>query len=251
MSLKDFNRRCVRLTLESLQKQSVEQKIFVASWIGSKKTQLKRSESVTILGRDLLAKKSCPSYEMFSLLTAGLMDVESLSADEIYSIAFKLDARTIQHLQSKAFLEGIRSHSIELLEVWYTIATYETIEYLQHLLYKLGVTVNLSSQAKATIFKLLESYSVGQLWNIAYKAYQKGCEVHIKQGYVETISGDIFLDIFIEKGQRYSEKGWQITSFNRWGYPCRQSEYSAFFFDEILKIGSAGFTSKPSTPLIL
>lgn len=248
MSLKDFNRRCVSLTLESLQKQPVERKIFIASWIGSKKTQQKRSESVTILGRDLLAKKSCPSHEMFSALVAGLMDIDSLSADEIYSIAFKLDTRTIQHLQSKAFLESIRSHSVELLEVWYTIATYETIEYLQHLLYKLGVTVNLSSQAKATIFKLLESYSVGQLWNIAYKAYQKGCEVHIKQGYVEAISGDIFLDIFLEKGQRYSEKGWQITPFNRWGYPCQQSQYSSFFFNEVLGIGNDGFTTKPYLP---
>jgi len=246
MPLNDFNLRCVRLTLESLQKQPVERKIIAASWFGSRRARLKRNELTTILGRDLLAKKPCPNPEMFHLLVAGLMGVETLSADEIYSIAFKFDAKTIHYIQSKAFMEEVRSHKLELLEIWHTIAVYETIEYLQHLVNKLGINVPLNSQAKASVFKLLESYSVAQLWNIAYKSYQKGCEASLKQGTQDQISGEIFMTIFLEKGQQYCEKGWQITPFNRWGYPCRQSEYSVFFFNVILEIGSVGFTTKPS-----
>jgi len=249
MSLKDFNLRCVKLTLESLQKQPVENKIFAASWFGGKKLQLKKNESITILGRDLMAKKACPDYDLFSHLVAGIMGVESLSADEIYSTGFKFDAKTLHHIQSNAFIQDVRSQKGELLEIWYTIAAYETIEYFQHLLSKIGIKLMLSSQAKATLFKLLDSYSVGQLWNIAYKAYQKGCEVQMMQGARDTVSGEVFINIFLEKGQFYEEKGWSIAPFNRWGYPCRQSKYSEYFFNEILGIGSASFTTKPRLPL--
>lgn len=246
MPLNDFNRRCVKITLNSLQAQPIERKILIATLLGLKKPSLRRNESTTILGRDLLAKKICPDSEMLFQLVSGLMDVESILADEVYSSALELDTKTIRHLQSKTFIHDIRLNREELLEVWYTIATYETTEYLRHLLNKLGVEISIDSKAKATIHTLLECYSVSQLWSLAYKAYQKGCEVHMKQGARDTVSGEVFLDIFLEKGQLYCEKGWHITSFNRWGYPCRQSEYSAYFFNEILGIGSAGFTTKAS-----
>lgn len=246
MPTKNFNRRCVRLTLELLQKQPVERKIFIAAWLETKHILPKRNESTTILGRDLMAKKLCPEYEMFSLLIAGILGVESLSSDEIYSTSFKFDAKTIHYIQSNAFIEEIRDHKDELLEVWYTIAAYETFEYFKHLLSKLGIELAPNSLAKARLFKLLESYSVAQLWSIAYKAYQKGCEVQMTQGVRDTDSGEAFITIFLEKGQLYEEKGWSITPFKRWGYPCRQSKYSEYFFNEILGIGNDGFTTSPN-----
>jgi len=138
----------------------------------------------------------------------------------------------------------------ELLDIWTSISIYETIEFINHQLKRVKIDPVPYVTAIPIITRFLEHYSTGQLWSLAYRTMQKACEVILAIDAQETIRSTIYLDLFMQKGIQHINNDWNLKLFERWGFQCRQSDYSKFFFNQVLAIYDEGFTNKPSLSVI-
>lgn len=133
----------------------------------------------------------------------------------------------------------------ELLDIWTSISTHETIEFINHQLKRVNIKSIPYATAQPIINRLLQHYSTGQLWSLAYRTMQKVCEVILINNIPEPNRPDIFLEIFIKKGIQHIDNGWNLKQFERWGFQCKQSEYSKYYFNQVIKIAEGGFKKRP------
>ena len=223
---------------------SIEHKLFVASLIYDLNLQ-KKSKQCSIYGIDLLSRKICPNIEMLELFLSEILN-EKFVTPAIYGAEFILPVKLLKQLSIDKLKIECLQHKDELLNFWTSISVYETIEYINQLLFKINSKGVLPENAQPILNRLSEDFSAGQLWNISYKASQRVCEIVLIQKIDEEDYPNVFMQVILEKGLLYINKGWQILPFKRWGNQCRQSDLSKFFFDEVLEIGEDGFNLKPS-----
>lgn len=228
----------------SAQLESIEHIIFIASWLDFKPTK-KTLNSNNIHGFDLISRKICPDLEMFFEMLSEITNADIKSIDDIISSEFIIPKAITTKIISETFISKALENKEELLHIWMTIATHETIEFINHLLHRVKVDSVCSTKAKIVVGRLLQNYGTGQLWNLAYRANQKACEIILSKNIEEEKRPDLYLDIFMQKGIQHIENGWKLAPFKRWGFQCKQSEYSKFFFDQILGISEDGFNYKP------
>lgn len=227
---------------------SVEHLIFIGSWLDLKQKG-KVSHSQSFYGIDLLSRKICPSDDMFFSILSDIFNFE-FSKESSLCIKFIVPNSIIDELSSENFRFKTSSNKEELLKIWTQIACYETIEFINHLLSRIGSEPVKNCNANKIISRLLLHFSTGQLWNLAYKTNQKVCEHILTKRIKATDIPDRFLEIFVEKSLLYAENGWVPLPFKRWGFQCRQSNHSKYFFDEVLGISEKGFNVKPDISTI-
>jgi len=223
---------------------SVEQKLFVASLIDNIK-DVKESKHHSLFGVDLSSRKICPNAEMLISILSEIFQQE-FSVNDIYGAEFIIPKALIKSLTSDDFKTECLAQKEELLSIWTSISAYETIEYINQLLFKINSKEVTPENARPVIARLLEDFSTGQLWNLSYKAHQRACEIILTQKIDERDYPEVLLQTILEKGLLYINKGWQVLPFKRWGNQCKQSELSKYFFNEVLDIGEDGFNQKPS-----
>jgi hypothetical protein len=227
---------------------TIEHQIFIASWLDAREAR-KRSNSITVYGIDLLSRKICPDLEMLYSMVTEIINFD-ISADNFFSAEFIIPRSIAKKVLSSEFAKETIENREDLLDIWISIATHETIEFINHLLKRVKIDPISYPKAKTVIERLLQHYGTGQLWNLAYRANQRACEVILSQNIEVEERSDLYLDIFIQKGMQHIENGWKLDPFKRWGFQCRQSEYSKFFFDHVLGISEDGFNKKPCISLL-
>lgn len=223
---------------------SVEQNLIVASLLEDL-NGLKTLKHFSIYGIDLLTRKICPNTEMFNSTLSEIFNI-NFTVSELVGSEFIIPNTLIKELKSDIFKQECLQQQDEILSLWTTISAYETIEYINQLLYKINSKEVDLDNAKPIIERLTENFSTGQLWNLSYKANQRACEIILTQKIDEKDYPDILLHAILEKGLLYINKGWKILPFKRWGNQCKQSELSQYFFNEVLQLGEDGFNTIPS-----
>lgn len=223
---------------------SVEQKLFVATLIDDLKNH-RDLKHHSIYGIDLLSRKICPNEEMLSSLLYEIFN-HKFTVGDLLGAEFVIPNSLFENLMSEDFKRECYQQQDELLSIWTKISVYETIEYINQLLYKINSKEIEVHNAKPVIERLTEDFSTGQLWSLSYKANQRACEIILTQKIDERDYPGILLQAILEKGLLYISKEWKVLPFKRWGNRCKQSEFSQYFFDKLLSIGELGFTNKPS-----
>ncbi len=226
------------------QLESIELKIFITSWLEAKEVK-KKSNTYIIYGIDLLSRKICPDLDLlFSLISEIVND--DISNEDIYSAKFHVPKSIVKEILSRDFISESNETKGELLEIWTTIATHETIEFINYLLKRIKADPVAISKVRVIVERLLQQFGTGQLWNLAYRTSLKTSELILAQELKGEERSNLFLELFMQKGNQYIENGWRLDSFKRWGFQCRQSVYSKYFFEQVLGISEKGFTCKPS-----
>jgi len=227
---------------------SIEQKIFIGSII-HELYNLKGSKPLSIFGIDLKSRKICPNPEMmFSIISEILQ--QDFSDDDLYSSEFIVPIKLAKELASDEFKQEVLKNADELINIWTEISIYEAIEYINQLLNKINSKQVSTEKAWPVIARLNQHFSAGQLWNLSYRANLHACEIILTKKIKEEDYPDILIESILEKGQFYVDKRIKLLPFKRWGRMCRQSEFSRYFFENILEIGDDGFKHTPSITLI-
>lgn len=223
---------------------SVEQFVFIGSWIDFKQSK-KISEPITFFGIDLLSRKIYPDLDKFISILSDILN-RSFTIDAILRSEFVVPISLIKSLSSEDYIKRMVSEKgDEVLSIWINIASFETIEFINHLLGRIkGEPVD-NGKAFPIVNRLLLHFSTGQLWALAYKTNQKLCELILTKRLERKDYTDLFLSLFLEKGLYYIQMKWDLKPFKRLGFQCKQSDFSKFFFDRFLGICENGFILKP------
>lgn len=223
---------------------SIEHLIFIGSWLDPT-LSTKGTKPITIYGVDLLSRKMCPSFELFSNLLSEILACE-IPRETVYNAEFIIPKSIAKRVLSDDFPREAQLHKEELIEIWVSIATYETIEYINQSLKKVNSKSVNNQSAKVVVSRLLQNFSTGQLWNLTYKSSQKTNEQILAHNLENEKASELILDILLEKGLLYISNNWKLAPFNRWGAQCKQSDLSKFFFERVLEISSTdGFSFVP------
>jgi len=223
---------------------SIEHLIFIGSWLDPK-ISTRGTKPIIVYGVDLLSRKICPDVELLSNLLSEILSCE-VTREIIYNAEFLIPKSIIKRVLSDDFSKEAQLQKDVLVDIWISIATYETIEYINQTLKKVNFKPISNLSAKVVVSRLLQNFSTGQLWNLTYRASRKFNEQVLAQNLERENCSDLLLDALLEKGLLYINSNWNLPPYNRWGVLCKQSDYSKFFFERVLEISSTdGFALIP------
>jgi hypothetical protein len=121
----------------------------------------------------------------------------------------------------------------ERLNLWRKIALHECLEYLTKSLEEHSLNLNPGEKTIFVVNSLLEDYSVGQIYNLIWRAVRDAAAFMVRKGTSKQHAANTVVGAM----QRYGETA-RI-------YTCPQTMISQVFFDLVLKIGESGFYRVP------
>ena len=138
-----------------------------------------------------------------------------------------------------------KSMADEALKLWRKIAVQECIEYLLEQLNAVRFGFSPGEKTEAIFNTLLDDFSVSQIYAIIWS-----CVAYASRDYQERrMSRSQAANSVVSRCQKYGEKAklsnWEIKRFARLR-DRPQSELSQYFFNQVVKIGDAGFDHKPN-----
>lgn len=173
----------------------------------------------------------------------------------IYKVKYRLNIEPIDHDYQKLIHRLIYPKTDVFLvdetfcyEIWKKIAFYEAMQYLIFKMESVRYDFNPGVKTITVFENLVEKFSVGQIYNIIYRAiansteqYQSGkiSKIHAQNMVISSCEG---------QGERAIANNWNLTNYSR-VKDLPQSQISKIFFDSILQISYLGFSEKPTLSL--
>ena len=138
-----------------------------------------------------------------------------------------------------------KSMADDALKMWRKIAVQECIEYLIYQLDAVRFEFSPGEKTEAIFNTLLDNFSVSQIYAIIWS-----CVAYASRDYQERrMSRSQAANSVVSRCQKYGEKAklssWELKRFARLR-DLPQSELSQYFFNQVVKIGDAGFDHKPN-----
>lgn len=130
------------------------------------------------------------------------------------------------------------------LIIWKKIALNECLQYLDQSLREHNLTLTPGEKTILVINNLLEDYSVGQIFNMIWRASKDAAAFLVRMKVTKQHAANTVVGAMQRYGENAKIEGWEVKSYRR-PYSCPQSILSQVFFDSVLKIGEAGFNLTP------
>lgn len=129
--------------------------------------------------------------------------------------------------------------------LWKKIALHETLEYFYHSINNiLGVEYSPGEKTISIFNDLLNEFSVSQIYTIIYRSTNNALRFQVEKDVSRKHAANTIIGNAQSFAERATIKKWDIQRYNRLK-ECPESALSKFFFERVLKIGSAGFNEKP------
>jgi len=133
----------------------------------------------------------------------------------------------------------------EQVEVWKTIIVDEAIAYLKVSLEAHKFPAAPGEKTQSIFAALSENYSLGQLYNIIWRAAKDTAAYYVREGITEQHATNVVVTKLQTYGERALAEGWKLTNYRR-DFRCAEPMVSKVFFNAVLKIGGQGFDRKPT-----
>ena len=133
----------------------------------------------------------------------------------------------------------------EQVEVWKTIIIDEAIAYLKVSLEAHKFPAAPGEKTQSIFAGLSENYSLGQLYNIIWRAAKDTAAYYVREGITEQHATNVVVTKLQTYGERALAEGWKLTNYRR-DFRCPEPMVSQVFFNAVLKIGGQGFDRKPT-----
>ena len=219
-------------------------------------------------------KNLSPTEDLLDVLYSTLIDRNvlvidpnsSLSAfdtesdefpDEYYTYAVAYNVNICGTESKKALFKEILSPTFfvpelatEALKAWKVIAVAECIQYLLFEFNKIGFDFNPGDKTRAVFESLIEDFSVSQIYAIIWKGIKDVSRRYLEKTITKKHAANSVISICQKYGENIKLNGWQANSFAR-RYDLPQSELSAYFFNQVVKIGDKGFVCVPSIDVLV
>jgi len=138
----------------------------------------------------------------------------------------------------------------EFLSIWKDLAFYEVLSYFLYQMNDVGYEPSIGEVTKTTFSKLLENFSVGQVFNIIFRAVANSTRAYQSGEYTKKHAMNMVVASCRNQGERAIAEQWDLKSYNR----IRQlpeSELSKLLFTAILKQPHIGFSVSPTLENLL
>ncbi|MCD8262643.1 MAG: hypothetical protein LUD15_15185 [Bacteroides sp.] len=97
------------------------------------------------------------------------------------------------------------------------------------------------------ILKLLNDYSVSQVYNIIYRSINSVLRFRAEKEFTEVYTSNMVIGGMQRFGEKARKEGWELQKYTRLK-ECPQSALSKFFFEKILPIGDREFNEVSRLP---
>lgn len=133
-------------------------------------------------------------------------------------------------------------------ETWKKIAFYEAMQYLIFKMQSVRYDFNPGVKTKTVLENLVEKFSVGQIYNIIYRAVANSTEQYQSGKITKIHAQNMVISSCEGQGERAIANNWSLNNYSRIK-ELPQSQISKVFFDSILGISYLGFSEKPTMNL--
>ncbi|MBJ8483961.1 hypothetical protein [Acinetobacter vivianii] len=132
-----------------------------------------------------------------------------------------------------------------LLSIWKDLAFYEVLSYFLYQMNDVGYQPNIGEVTKATFIKLLEHFSVGQIFNIVLRAVSNSTRAYQSGEYTKKHAMNMVVASCRNQGEKAIAENWDLKAYNRIKQ-LPESELSKLLFTAILKKPYMAFNMAPT-----
>ena len=141
--------------------------------------------------------------------------------------------------------EDIHQHLDDFLEIWKDLAFHEVMSYYLNQMAEVGYEPSIGEITKATFQKLLETFSVGQIFNIIFRAVANSTRAYQSREYTKKHAMNMVVASCRNQGERAIAENWDLKSYGRIKQ-LPESELSRLLFTSLLKKPNQGFYNAPT-----
>lgn len=136
--------------------------------------------------------------------------------------------------------EFFDTYSLEIKQLCEEVALQECLAYLDYQLTARHFVFSPGEKTKAVFNKLLQKYSVAQMYNFIYRACRYTSDEYQKRQISKKQAANLIPGAVQRYGERAEAEGWEITPYKR-DFNLPQSELSVVLYDAILGKPDGGF----------
>lgn len=129
-------------------------------------------------------------------------------------------------------------------EFWHTIAKAECFQYYQMLLEQRSYEAEFGPKTHAVFENLLESFSIGQAFNLTWQAVRDTSDHIAKTRPPKSHAKNFFIGAVQRKADKHRAEGW-IPSHGRRDFNCPQTVVSSVYFDLFTGVGVKALETLP------
>lgn len=130
------------------------------------------------------------------------------------------------------------------LQLWRKVALNECLEYLAVVLKEHQLPLNFGEKTLLVVTELLESYSVGQAYNMIWRAGRDAAAFYMRERVAKQHAANTVVGSIQRQVDRARVERWELKPFKR-DRRCPQSMVSQVLFNVALQIGQVGFDETP------
>lgn len=161
-----------------------------------------------------------------------------------YKLNLKQPENTLGEIRRLLHINCSKEDS-EVLQLWKEIAAGECITYLQYRLEKIGFPFTPGEKTKEVFQKLLEDFSVSQIYYIIWCKVNDASRWYLEGGVSKAQAANSVVGACLRYGNNAKLYDRELPQYQR-PADCPRSELSRFFYYDILKLGSQADNTPPS-----
>ncbi|MCC8461836.1 MAG: hypothetical protein LN546_01295 [Rickettsia endosymbiont of Ecitomorpha arachnoides] len=171
-----------------------------------------------------------------------IYSIEKIIWELLPSMNIKEKQQYLDDVKNLVKGEWSSSWKDEIAEMWKQITSYECIEYFKYLLAKRGFTLNepVGDKTMNTFIDLLKNFSVGQIFNLSWRAVSQTNDYISAEGINYTHGRNMFIGSIQRKAHKAIAEGWTTTNGRR-DFNLPQTIISSTFFNTFLELGNEYF----------
>lgn len=132
----------------------------------------------------------------------------------------------------------------EIFTTWKKMALWECLEYLDFTLSEHRLELNPGLKTLDMFNQLLEWYSVSQIYTFIWRASKDAAAFYLRERVTKQHAANTVVGNIQRMAEKAEAEGWDVKGYQR-NFRLPQSLMSEVLYNVVLKIGSAGFETKP------
>jgi hypothetical protein len=132
----------------------------------------------------------------------------------------------------------------EVLVTWKQMALWDCLEYLDFTLSEHRLEFTSGEKTLEMFNHLLEQYSVSQIYSFIWRASKDAAAFYVRERVTKQHAANTVVGTIQRMAENSEAEGWQVKGYRR-DFQLPQSLMSEVLYNAVLKIGSAGFETKP------
>ncbi len=132
----------------------------------------------------------------------------------------------------------------EVFPTWKQMALWECLEYLDFTLSEHQLVLKPGEKTLEMLNHLLERYSVSQIYSFIWRASKDAAAFYVREQVTKLHAANTVVGSIQRMAEKAEAEGWEVKGYRR-NFHLPQSLMSEVLYNAVLKIGSAGFETKP------